>query len=207
MALMQGKPPMLDLEMLHKYDARLCETGVPVDDWARPGLSEREMDEMLAPLGLTLPAEARLWWMWRNGEEESAERRLWRPWRRGLSLDGAIAQYRLSRLVAKNSAEKWDDKERDDIWHPAWFPIVQGDGAPVTVIDCSVPKGAPTPITFVDWEALHTPTLPSARSLGEMISWWIDALSRGGWSFDAATGKWAEDVERQAEEYRFNPLM
>jgi hypothetical protein len=62
-------------------------------------------------------------------------------------------------------------------------------------------------VTFVDWEDLHTPTLPSARSLGEMIGWWADALARGAWTFDVSTGAWAEDVERMGEGYRFNPLM
>ena len=198
---------MLTVAMLREYDAQLRKTGVPVDEWARPGLSEEEMRDALEPLELDLPLEARIWWGWRNGEEDAAERRLWRPYDRGLSLDAAIAQYHQSRLVAKNSAEKWDDKEQDDIWHPAWFPLVKGDGAPVTVIDCSVPQGEPTPITFHDWESLHTPTFPSARSLGEMIGWWIDALARGAWVFDAATGKWAENVELMAEEYRFNSLM
>lgn len=202
-----GKPPMLDMAMLREYDARLRKTGVPVDEWARPGLSEEEMRDVLAPLELTLPIEARLLWGWRNGEEDAAGGRLWRPYHRCLSLDQAVAQYRQSRLVAQKSAEKWEGKEQDDIWHPTWFPLVKGDGAPVTVVDCSVPQGEPTPITFVDWENLHTPTLPRARSLGEMISWWIYALDRGAWVFDAATGKWAEDVELIAEEYRFNPLM
>ncbi len=207
MALARHDPPMLDLEMLREYDAQLRKTGVPVDDWARPGLSEEEMRETLAPLGLTLPSEARAWWGWRNGEDDASDGRLWRPYDRCLALDQAVAQYQQSRLVAERGAEKWEGMERDDIWHPTWFPLVKGDGAPITVIDCSVPEGAPTPITFVDWEDLHTPTLPSARSLGEMISWWIDALERGAWRFDASSGTWEEDVTRRDEPYRVNPLM
>lgn len=201
-------PPLLNREILSAYDAQLRRAGVPVEAWARPGLSEKEIVDAVSPLGLSLPYEARVWWSWRNGEEPAAERHLWRPGRsRGLALDEAVARYRQSRKVAERGAEGWPGKTQDDLWRRAWFPLVVDDGAPVTVIDCSVGEGAPTPITFVDWEELHTPTLPSARSLGEMISWWTDALMCGAWTFDPSTGTWAEHLERIDESHRFNALM
>jgi hypothetical protein len=113
---------MPDLAILGEYDARLREAGVPVDEWALPGLSDEQIREALAGLGLALPAEARVWWAWRNGERETADRQLWRPWRRGLPLEQAVAQYRQSRAVAKQGAEGWDDK----FGAPSGFPSSSG---------------------------------------------------------------------------------
>src|SRR6202043_3804821 len=61
-------PPLLDAALLESYAERIRERGVPFDERARPGLSDAEIDETMASVGLVLPLEARVWWSWRNGQ-------------------------------------------------------------------------------------------------------------------------------------------
>jgi hypothetical protein len=64
---MSGFPPVLDDAGLAEYVERLRSLGVPVDALNEPGLSDAEMDEMTAVIGLVLPGEARVLWRWHDG--------------------------------------------------------------------------------------------------------------------------------------------
>jgi hypothetical protein len=67
---MSGFPPVLDDAGLAEYVERLRSLGVPVDALSEPGLSDAEMDEMVAVIGLVLPGEARVLWRWHDGTPE-----------------------------------------------------------------------------------------------------------------------------------------
>ena len=67
------------------------------------------------------------------------------------------------------------------------------------VCDCSVPEGAPTPIRQVDLEFFNGAAEPAAPSLGTVVSWWIDALDRGAWTYNLALQRWEEDPSRLAD--------
>lgn len=63
---------LLDQVLLDRFDASLNSLGAPiVGAWA-PGLGDEEIDALLLPLGIDLPAEARVWWGWHNGTREDA---------------------------------------------------------------------------------------------------------------------------------------
>jgi len=63
---------LLDRTLLDRFDASLEALGAPIlGAWA-PGLSDAEIDALLVPLGIDLPAEARVWWGWHNGTREDA---------------------------------------------------------------------------------------------------------------------------------------
>jgi len=144
--------------MMADYEQQLRAQGVPVDDWRMPGATDEEMDRALAPLGLKLPIEGRIWWGWHNGARAEGRERLYGPRHNCLSLDGAVAQYRQSRGIAERVAD--DEREAplndpDHAWRPAWLPI-EGPGQPI-VIDCGVAAYQPTPVRFFK---------PRASSLG-----------------------------------------
>jgi hypothetical protein len=48
--------------------------GAPIVDHLQPGLSDEQMDELTAPLGLSLPVEARRWWGWHDGVDPASAR-------------------------------------------------------------------------------------------------------------------------------------
>ncbi len=40
---------------------------IPIRHHLQPGLTDVEIEQIMAPTGLTLPEEARAWWRWHNG--------------------------------------------------------------------------------------------------------------------------------------------
>jgi len=68
-------PTLLTTDLLDRFEARLRGAGAPiVDAWA-PGLTDAQIDELVRPLGIDLPKEARVWWRWHNGVDREASRR------------------------------------------------------------------------------------------------------------------------------------
>jgi hypothetical protein len=64
---------------------------------------------------------------------------------------------------------------------------------------CGCSEGAPTPIRHVDHEFFDRSRTPVADSLGTVVTWWIDALDRGAWTYDRGRGYWEEIPERLAD--------
>jgi cell wall assembly regulator SMI1 len=203
--------PLLDAALLDRYERRLRAQGVPFDDWTQPGLSEAEMAELIAPVSLRLPTEARVWWGWRDGTSPKRAGWTFGPGRNCLSLSRAVEAYASSRAAAeKGAADPGLSGPRSDpefMWHPSWLPVLNG-GQLKTVLDCDVAEGEPTPIGFVD--LLTQPeeyARHKARSFGEMIGWWCLALETGAWSWDAKRLVWDEDPRVLPLELQGNPLV
>ena len=60
-------PERLSIELLDELEQRWRAQDAPIADQLQPGLSHAAMDALVAPLGLRLPDEPRVWWSWRNG--------------------------------------------------------------------------------------------------------------------------------------------
>jgi hypothetical protein len=198
----------LDSDMLLAYEQRLRAQGVPVDQWRIPGLTSAEIETTMAPLGLSLPIEARTWWEWNNGATLDGRVKLFGPYIECFSLEGAVRQYEKSRGVAQRAAEDdlpppWDNP--DTWWVPTWFPIVNS-GHTVTV-DCSVSSGQPTPIRYIDWTDVEGFFEPRAQSLGQMIALWISAIDTGAWKFDPAQNDWEINREFLDPKIGMTPLV
>lgn len=191
--------------MLNAFEGRLRSQGLRVDEWAKPGLKVDDIEVVLAPLGLRLPVEGRAWWQWCNGTIPQGQERLFGPWKTYLSLSDAVAVYRESRSVAKETAEAWPQNDPDFLWNPAWLPI-KGPQLPI-VIDCSVADGQPTPVRFIDWQNVDGFLEPRAESFGQMVSWWIDAIDCGAWCWSPERNQWDTHDELLAWELRTNPLV
>jgi hypothetical protein len=192
--MMSSVAPVLDAELMAAYEQQLRAQDVPLDEWRVPGATDEEMDRALAPLGLELSLEGRVWWGWHNGARGDGRERMYGPWHNCLSLGGAVAQYQQSRGIAERVAA--DEREAplndpDWAWRPTWFPI-EGPGQPI-VIDCGVADDEPTPVRMIDWQNVEGFWKPRAASLGQRVSWWIAALESGAW-------RWHPD--RQAWEVR-----
>lgn len=54
--------PRLTVELLEELKARWRDLGAPIAEQLRPGLSQEQIDAIVAPLGLHVPSEALVWW-------------------------------------------------------------------------------------------------------------------------------------------------
>jgi hypothetical protein len=84
----------------------------------------------------------------------------------------------------------WGWHEPDRWWSRSWFPITTSASGNTVACDCSTGAAAATPIRVVDWHAATEPGahLPRARSFGEMVSWWIEAIDTGVLAYDRDAG-------------------
>lgn len=207
--------PVLSDVLLSELHERWVAAGAPIAQRLRPGLSERRMSELMEPIGRTLPYEARLWWGWHDGAERAAPgedraARLVGPPFPFLSLEEALADYfrwrETVRTVVRGEAEPGRVEEWVDRWWPPHLlPLTHNVGA--LVCDLDTPDGAGTPVRWMEPSALHegAPT-PLARSLGEIVTWWIEAFDRGIWSYDADRTQWQRDYSLLRPEERLRPL-
>ena len=195
----QTAPQMLSPALLDELERHWRSQQVPIVSRLRPGLSGAEMDELTAPLGVRLPDEARTWWGWHDGAETTRNTHL-RSIGSGfafLSLAEALEETRSQRSIAIDddvySAEEW--------WSPSWLAMTQQNGS--IVCDCAVARGQPSPIRRVWWGSTAPENAAiKARSLGELLSWWIEAYDVGAWSYLPDSVGWDYQPERLRFELR-----
>lgn len=182
--------PALTPGLLRELEDCWRDQDLPLVQRLQPGLSHEQIDALTAPLGLRLPTEALLWWTWRDGavaEDLAIERELG-PGFEFLPLAQAVEQCVFQRKLAAEFGESPADAEF--WWHTSWFPITHRGGA--VACDCSVAKGAPTPIfsPFSHDLDVDGRTHPAALSFGQMVRWWIEAFEEGIWRYDAIARSW-----------------
>lgn len=184
--------PRLTLELLARLEGRWRDIGAPIAQHLRPGLSAERIDEIVAPLGLTVPAEARVWWGWHDGASASTRPDgepfpgWWFP-----SLGAAVSQAEWERREAVALAG--EDAEKL-LWRASWLPVATDIGGNHAALDCAAPPDEPSPVYYADREGGAEKFEPRAASLGLMIQWWIDAIDSGAAHFDG--GRWHRDFAR-----------
>ena len=172
---------LLSWDLLARLESAWAENKAPIHSALRPGLSSAEIEDIMAPVGLDLPFEARMWWSWHDGGAGEIGPDL--PF---LPLAEAVSRYEvflgLSVEIAGPKAVR--------MWDPTWFPITDASIGPI-VVDCSVRRDEPTPIRQINWELPpEEAARPQAESLGEAVMLWIDAYATRVWSFDREAGAW-----------------
>jgi cell wall assembly regulator SMI1 len=169
----------------------------------RPGLSDADMDERVATIGLTLPDEARVFWRWHDGVPEDGRANPIGAFRgRFLPLHEAMAVHRVFRKTVLECHEGEGDPGIR--FRPSWLPLF-GRQHPI-VLDCSVGRDQPTPLRMIN---LEDPLEPRVRagSLGEAVRLWTEALDRGWWRWNASGQKWDVDLSSLPPVQRANPLL
>lgn len=182
---------MLTTEQIDRLVDALVRQGAPVVDLLAPGLSDREMDELTAPLGMRLPDEARTWWGHYNGApvrpgDESRDPALspswwWAP------LEVVVAH--------REEVRAWVDP---DMWLKSWLPVAVGGYD--LVIETAVESGQPSPVHLIDFEGddenvgeCHIPALPS---FGALVDAWTAALAGDAVRFVPDLGHFTIDFDR-----------
>ena len=205
-------PALLSAGLLTELAACWIEQDAPILRTLRPGLSEPEIDAIAAGIGLVRPHEARVWWGWHDGADfrRAAPGDVSIGGGPGLSyapLDQAVELAVAGSLRAERVIRGQTGRfaELSYWWEPSWLPISRRPGGPI-VLDCAVREGAPSPILRINGmdEDFRT---PKARSVGELVGWWIEAMTIGAWRYEKDRGRWVTDLDRLRPELRRSPLL
>ena len=173
---------LLDRDLLDRLEARLRAAGsLIVDAWA-PGLTDTQIDDLLQPLGIDLPEEARAWWRWHDGILVEANPRVTEisPRRPHLPLRYVAEQY------AALGGAMLEFDGIDGLLNPV------GD-KPYVFFHCAVPRDTPVPI-YTQHDDVVPPRLV-LPSIGELVLAWIDLMDRDVWRTNP-DGTWAWDHTR-----------
>lgn len=183
--------PLLDDALLGELEQRWRSQGAFIAGALRPGLNDEQMNELVAPLGLHLPREARRWWGWHDGarpQGRSAAAELG-PTHEFLPLAKAVAKCAMIREIVLPLR----DSENDYSWKWSWLPIDRAK-APM-VIDCSVADEDPVPARSFFFEDPDAGA-EGARSMGELVTIWIEAIDCGAWRYNRQEDHWEYDWQK-----------
>lgn len=185
--------PLLTADLIGRYERCLEGSGVPLVEFAEPGLSDAEMASLVEPLPLALSTEAKSWWSWQNGSVPGMGpgRGQVAPGVYLVSLERAVSDYHENRLLAE---ERSEEGSPDSWWDPEWIPILSPENGTTIGCDCSVPPGSPSPLYVVWWKLPdHDGPQRATGSLGQMVEWWIEAINTGIWQYDRDAHRWHRD--------------
>jgi SMI1 / KNR4 family (SUKH-1) len=186
------EPEQLSTEQLELLEGLLDEQGAPVVQRLQPPASTEALAAIESYLEISLPQEVRQWWGWHDGTDvEPGELAI-------QSSLGPLFLFRSAREALSITRECREDAEKvvpddpDRSWGATWLAL--GNYGQVAC-DCAVDLGAPTPILDVDYHKAAYPGAPAARSFGEMVRWWIEALESGAWVYDPKRNRWERHEE------------
>ena len=182
---------MLTPSLLDELERRWRERGAFIATALRPGLSDEEIDELTAPLEITLPAEARQWWGWHDGANAS-------------TVDGVAGQFGpgdflflpLFRAVERCNEIRgvlsyaWTDGFGPE-WQHGWLPITYHSNP--RVIDCGGGFEDPVPARQFPFDDQGFGDRGVVGSMGELVKIWIRTTDSGGWYYNQGRGVWESD--------------
>lgn len=171
---MTGTPALLDHNLLDRFEAVLTANGIGiVHAWA-PGLTDTEIDEVIAGTNLQLPEEVRSWWRWHNGlitrDVPVEQLHIVPSGRELMSLQDAVFSYQQRR---------GEDQLLEIVTEQ---PQIQ--------VACRQSGNVPAPV-YWDPKANLNPIV-AAPSMGELILVWLSYIQRGVYAVDP-DGGWAAD--------------
>jgi hypothetical protein len=73
--------------------------------------------------------------------------------------------------------------------------------------DCAVEPDAPVPILKGDPHLVDEVGTVAARSFGEMVQWWIEALETGIWIYEPDHDRWERKPELISRELDLTRLI
>ena len=161
-------------DLLRRLEDHWIHLDVPLARRAAPGLSDQEIDDLLAPTGFELPEEMRIWWRWHNGMTEPDVRDLdatvsasgWRL----QTLQHSIREYQmLIDVVGPDGITfRWE-----------WFPFSPRADAEQLMCDTSRTDGRTAPVIAWDNCVAVEEQLVIAPSLTDLVRMWVERLDAG----------------------------
>lgn len=171
-------------ERLERLEAVWRRLDAPVLRYLRPGLPEERIEDLLAPTGLVLPEELRLWWAWHDGADDPSvdvddNREIGPGGWLHLPLHEAVAlhEHRLGAYRGLLAMGAPDAAALE--WRPGLFPFSHrvAKHNHVLAVDASVGVHAPAPVTMTSEMGIETHC--GAASVTAMLDIWIELLESG----------------------------
>ena len=152
---MNAQPTILTEALLDELKARWREQGAPIAGQLQPGIDDATMAEITAPLGLTVPSEARTWYRWHNGATETEGRtdaKMGGMGWRFLSLQRSIALVHKHRGLALEAWNGDQTQAKRGFWW-TWLPLADNPHGGVMFVDGSAAPDPPkTPVRYTERE-------------------------------------------------------
>lgn len=177
--------------LLERLEEHWWRQGADIARALQGGLTDGEIDALMAPLGIRLPDELRIWWGWHNGTEplDTIGPGGWDF----VPLQRAIEYYHGWLDYGAESVAPDIPAMAEAYWHVPWFPIVSLGGPNIVlyVDTAEAQPGDTVPVKLLDatiWENYLGNRVPSFT---DAVQLWIDALDNGyhWWSSDYG-GSW-----------------
>lgn len=184
------------LTLLERLKEHWREQGAPILESLQPGLGAAQMDELVAPLAISLPDEAREWWGWHNGVPAAAGRirRRMTADHEFLSLEDAVAEC----LELRDIARRGGDQVQEGIFRSTWLPLAVTMSSPVVVCETAGDAHGPAPVYLLDWGGHETShRVPAADSITEMVGYWLKGYEAGLYTYLPDAGYWYFDFDRE----------
>jgi cell wall assembly regulator SMI1 len=177
----------LSPKLLEHLEWLLVSQKAPIVQRFQPSVSSEALAAVESYFGLSLPDELRQWWEWHDGADVKGHERAAKasigPMFEFLGSEKALKATRKSREIAVDI----DPEEPETYWGSTWLAI--GTGGRIAC-DIAIDSDAPVPILNVNYHHVDIPGTVSARSFGEMVKWWIEALESGAWWYDDEHDWW-----------------
>jgi cell wall assembly regulator SMI1 len=182
----------LSPKLLEHLEWLLVGQKAPVVQRLQPPASSEALAAIESYLGLPLPDELRQWWGWHDGTDVKPHERAVKasigPSFEFLSSEEALKMTHEGREIAVDI----DPEEPETYWGPTWLAIGSNG---MVACDVAVGFDAPVPVLDVDYHKAAYPGVVAARSFGEMVQWWIEALESGAWRYDDEHDRWERHSE------------
>ena len=183
-------------DLLAAFDEETERRGGSMRAHLRDGISEDEVLERLAPIGVTPPAELVAWWGWHNGPRPEAPRpqSRWEP----MALERAISNYERSPIGLGEGQ-----------WNPEWLRFAGTQPNSGWAISCAS-EPIPPLVRATDWvEATTQPEVTHFQvvSLCTPITWWLTGIVEGWTAWDESREFWVTDIERFPSEWRGTDIL
>jgi hypothetical protein len=171
-------------ELLERISSRWEALGAPIAGALRRPASDESLQQLEDALGVPLPADARTWWQWHDGSEDTTSigPHDWHP----LSVEEAI---RLSEHWSRWAASIIEDTF--PTWQQSFLPLFNSGGSPNHILYIDAAQGIDAPLWSVTpmWEPL-----PAARSFTAAVEGLLAILESGFIEWDE-DGYWDWDDE------------
>jgi len=173
----EGASASLLGDLLADFEAELRKQRVPVDRLLVPPASPDTVGKQFAEIGLSPPDEAVTLFGWCNGIAPGLG--LAFPVFESVPLDGMTRWYKTWRL----GLGEWD-------WNPNWVQVMGGKYG--LAMSCAEEPDQPPLVRSVEdsWGTQDWQTDHQVVSLCTPVTWWIDAMRRGWYTYDPSARAW-----------------
>jgi cell wall assembly regulator SMI1 len=190
----RGDGAALAADLLAHFESMWADQGAPIAAALAPGLSDAEIDGLMAPTGLTLPAEARALFRWHDGAIRRPgpddDRRLWGFGQWEFFPLAELVDYRQG-MWMDTQEELSDDADEASPWADDWFPVLRGSGWADLLIDCTDDHS----VALVRGTAPFEPGRALMSSLPALLETWLEFFQDGRIRWDAASQSWISDLD------------